>query len=356
MEKKIERLLFVDIAKGIGIIAVLYAHAGGVYWNKWIQPYYMPMFFFLSGIIFSYLRKSVDDIFILVKRLCRSYFYYSVVIILLYIPLFLIGGEDGNFLLKNTIGIIYSRKAIFYPLEKENNITLMDIGNGPMWFLTCMVISWICFGFLYKTYKKNYLVSIIVVFIYIELSVLLTYLPILLPWSIDTAFVGGIFIFWGVVFEETSIYFGKCKKYHSLFFIYYLLMFIAFLMIYNILYSRVSIQWNMSVRDYSSTARCPVLFFMFYSLLGISMMLFLCKILQNLPVLNILLGYIGRHSLEIMCLHMIVYKYLELFNNYVDLHHFLFDKHIKVAVALGLCIIPWGEYLKSLLNTNLIKR
>ncbi len=94
MEKE-ERLMYPDIAKGLGIITVLCAHAGiGIIW---IQPYYMPMFFSLSGCIFMFLRKNTTSCFKSAIKMVQLYFKYSVIVVVMYIPLFFI--KHNNYLL-----------------------------------------------------------------------------------------------------------------------------------------------------------------------------------------------------------------------------------------------------------------
>ena len=137
-----ERLRYVDIARGIGIIAVLCSHAG--IWTDWICIYYMPMFFATSGCIFQFLgRNGVDICIKSAKKIVRLYFVYSLVVGILYIPLFFIKNNNSTFLIRNIIGVFYARKALFSPLGLEENVIFMEYGNGPMWFLPCLAIAWI---------------------------------------------------------------------------------------------------------------------------------------------------------------------------------------------------------------------
>lgn len=197
MEKE-ERLIFVDIAKGLGIVTVLFAHAGRG--NIWIQPYYMPMFFALSGCIFIFLRKNIVDCFKSSIKMARLYFKYSIIVTAMYIPLFFIKHNNCLFFLRNLIGIFYARKAVYSPLDVENNIIFMEFGNGPMWFLPCLSIAWILFIPL-EMLQHKIVFQTICVAIYILLGNCLSKLPIMLPWSFDTAFVAAIFILIGTKYE-----------------------------------------------------------------------------------------------------------------------------------------------------------
>lgn len=48
-----ERLDWIDFAKGIGIILVVWAHTRGFFTN-YIEQFHMPLFFFVSGYLYQY--------------------------------------------------------------------------------------------------------------------------------------------------------------------------------------------------------------------------------------------------------------------------------------------------------------
>ena len=82
-----KRIQWIDIAKGISIILVVYGHSGlnnVPIIGSWLHAYRMPFFFFVSGLLFSgakydtivpFLRKRV-------KTLYRPYFLFSAVLML----------------------------------------------------------------------------------------------------------------------------------------------------------------------------------------------------------------------------------------------------------------------------------
>ena len=76
------RIDWVDMAKGYGIIFAILAHLGVGIADIWIYTFHMPLFFFLSGCVFStkYEFKSF------VKRKCKSlivpYFSLGFIMIL----------------------------------------------------------------------------------------------------------------------------------------------------------------------------------------------------------------------------------------------------------------------------------
>lgn len=58
----------IDIAKGIGIILVVWAHANGPY-SSYITQFHMPFFFFISGLLYRSSDESCSDY---IKRKCRT--------------------------------------------------------------------------------------------------------------------------------------------------------------------------------------------------------------------------------------------------------------------------------------------
>lgn len=82
-----KRIEWIDIAKGISIILVVYGHSGlnsVPIIGSWLHSYRMPFFFFVSGLLF--LGSRYDTIFPFlqkrVKTLYRPYFLFSAILML----------------------------------------------------------------------------------------------------------------------------------------------------------------------------------------------------------------------------------------------------------------------------------
>lgn len=198
------RSSYIDIVKGLGVVAVLCVHAGiignvGIY----ITPYYMPLFLVLSGIGFSLKTRDNDYAINSFKRIALNYFKYAICVFIIALPWIFITHMENSKILLNVFGICYGRKALYYPLSKSNNITWMDFGNGPMWFLPWLATSWLFFGLIVRqnSKKKTYFTIILL----IAITKFLQYFPILLPWSLDTAPIGGVFIYAGTRYKKVDI-------------------------------------------------------------------------------------------------------------------------------------------------------
>ena len=137
LEKKSNaRIKWIDIARGIGILAVMCSHAG--IGSRWIVPYYIPMFVLLSGMTFS-MRDRIDrECLDRAIKIAVQYFKYSFLVFLMYMPLLILDdieiNEVGHFITINIIGVFYARKSFYFPYD-SGNIIFLQYGNGPMWFL-----------------------------------------------------------------------------------------------------------------------------------------------------------------------------------------------------------------------------
>ena len=67
--KKLQRLEYLDIAKGIGILLVVWAHAKGPFQSH-IYQFHMPFFFLISGYLYSSKKNFLEY---LKGKICSLY-------------------------------------------------------------------------------------------------------------------------------------------------------------------------------------------------------------------------------------------------------------------------------------------
>lgn len=88
-----QRIDYIDIAKGIGILLVLWAHLDVCdYVHSSIYLFHMPLFFFISGMFY----KNPTGCKTFVQKALRKYIYPYVLFLLAFIPLTLILDVLGN--------------------------------------------------------------------------------------------------------------------------------------------------------------------------------------------------------------------------------------------------------------------
>ena len=316
MEKS--RLLYIDIAKGIGIILVVCSHTHAHDLMIWAVGFFVPIFYFCSGYMTTY-SSTKDSITQKMKKRARKllppYLFFNL-LLLLYFRRWSITG---------LYGIIYSRYCIF-PLGTDNNNELFIWGNYPMWFITSLLVSYLLYNIL--LYNKN---KSLIIFIYLCITYILSQFPILLPWSIDTAFLSSLIMYAGYyVNTHNIISWGKYE------------IFIC-LLIYSLLFC-IAGDVNLSVRQYGTS------FIVYYTMAitGSICVLWSSKRIERIWI-GQLLAIIGKHSLTIFCIEI-------LFIREVSIAYCKLTNTDEVGILCGICeviiTLLGGTALSILLHRN----
>lgn len=222
-----------DIAKGIAISAVVMGHNGGILpGSSFISPYFMALFFIIAGIFYK--DNSVARAFKLGSVYCQyTLFLFCISLI-----------TQRKQWIHNLFGAFYGRYC-FYPYYDKPNILLMTMENEQLWFLLALLWATLLFGIVLPrldTVKKKVITVIILTII----SWGFTYLPILLPWSLDTVSAFTIFMLVGYWMKQYSVFamFYHCK--------YKYIIFVVLLMVYWSLH-RKNIGILIAQREYGWT-------------------------------------------------------------------------------------------------------
>lgn len=286
-----ERVEWLDVMKGIGIILVVLGH---VYKNEvvfhWIYCFHMPLFFWVSG--YAYKRRTVGaDIRRRIQTILIPYFSFGIME-LIYWQLFerRFRPSDLNFkeAVKGLLGGWFD---------------YLDF-NVQLWFLPCFFLSVVLFNVLnnYCSKKGLYIFSILMAVVFIVLP-----LPVKnwlvfenrdffdwpgmpsLPWGINRIFrFFGFLTLGNLAFEKQILQryiFGKEKRKSFL-------CFLAMLIVtFGISYSRLyltGIWWYVA------------------AICGITGTAILAENLKKIKSLQ----YLGKISLVVLCIHGPVYRIL----------------------------------------------
>jgi hypothetical protein len=205
----------------------------------------------------------------------KPYFFFSVVLLLIY----------KRFAWNDIVGVFYSRYCL-YTYHAPDNIFFMKATNSPMWFLTAMFATFPLFYIIMK--NEKYIKWIILSYLLITWGC--TFLPILLPWSLDVVFIMAIFMYIGVLFRRQENLLNKPSYIYGL-------IIAAFLIL-----CKVNGEPNPSVRELGHS----LLLYMITGVLGSISMMWICKHLEGKPFSG-LLADIGRHTLVIFCLQIFIF-------------------------------------------------
>lgn len=195
VEKINERELWIDVLKGIAILLVVVGHNCEGKLNSFIFSFHMPLFFLISGYLFSsklpkkYFIKSFE-------RLLIPYFSF---LIILTIP-FIIINIHKEVSIKENITLIISN------LLGGGNLTG---ALGPLWFITVLFVANNVFNFII------YLKKIPVFFIFIPLLTIVGFLLIYynnyLPWNLSVVPIAVLYLGVGYLLKHIYTY----NKYFS---------------------------------------------------------------------------------------------------------------------------------------------
>lgn len=297
------RLDWVDKAKGIGILLVIYGH-NYPFAESYIYGFHMPLFFFISG-MFHPDKIDYNSIKKRFKSLIIPYFIWAL---LLYIFWVFLGRHYGNSV-SNNLDPINNFIGIFYA---QGGMQFMDWGI-PLWFLPCLFLSFLLFGFI--TSIKNRLIQYLILIFFIGFGFVYPhYFEFKLPWSFDVACVSLIFYKTGNFLKNRLVALNSNKVGFWVIGILFLCTFLALL--------------NSKVDMYRSMYGNMVLFI----ITGLSGTLFIILISKKIKFHNSLI-FLGRHTIPLLALQLRALTVVKL-----------------VLICIGIQVISFNEPIKFLLT------
>lgn len=322
------RVRYLDIAKGISLLLVMISHSCGMpFGSKYFTAFYIQIFFVLSGVTYKRRNTVSENVCKRFKGVIIPYFIYNLIIVVINVIL-------GNLktletLIEAVIGSLYSRYC-FYPIDYTGeNRYFMQIGNSPLWFLTAMFLSSCIFYYAVEWInekKRGYICSVI----FILLTILLEQLPILLPWSIDTAFLGAYFMLVG--------YYGKRICLQE---IRWKTLILALVMYTICCYYNEGI--NISIRQYGNYGGVSVLAVCIIGIIGTLLCINLSKKLELIPMIRDILDYIGKNTIMFLALHVTIFSIFDNMLNWIgicqDVNGIVYYGvgAVRLVVTIGVC-------------------
>jgi len=288
------RVVWIDYAKFIGIILVICAHqTKNLGWFDFISAFGIPLFFFLSGFLFSFKKYDNYQSFLKarVKQLVIPYFLMNFIA---YIP-WLFFFRHLNEFFYSTSHFYKSFAGIFY-------------GNGfddwlmqciPSWFIICLFtlenIYFLLFRNLKGTYKYLALASFFLI-CWLDGK----YDPVRWPWGFNVALVGIIFYGAANLFKE------NVKQLVALSTPILALISASTLPIVLFVASRNHADMNLNLYN-----NYPLFFLGGFA--GIIFILTLSRLLDRLVGHVKLYEYIAQNTMFIMAFHLMVMSLVNLF-------------------------------------------
>lgn len=165
----------IDILKGVGITLMIMGHIGfGGKFDRYIHSFHMPLFFIVSGYLYSEKREVPIKVLLLnkVKRFLVPYIFFAIV----------------NYVCWLFVNI--KKSNIFAPLGHLiwHNTEKLPI-CGAIWFLTAIFWTEVIYIVIQRTVKNRVAKEIIIWGLSVGISIVQSYISFTLPLSIDIGIV-----------------------------------------------------------------------------------------------------------------------------------------------------------------------
>lgn len=339
------RYEFIDISKGIGILMVVWAHIllVGVS-HSVIYAFHMPLFFFISGLLFNKEKyfSLVHFIKQRTKRLFVPYLWYSIVTWCIWACFRYFRNDDVDSYLMPLLQTFIAQGSGAYIVH-----------NSALWFIPCLFAVEVLY-FLFS--KFNEWITLMLSFAVAIVGCILinvygdSYL-FLLPWNLDAAFFA--LPFYSVanairrhVTLQRLIAMVTEYKIYSLFLTLGLC---TLLLSLSVNYSECSMG--------SSSYECPLWIFFLRAFIGcFAVILFSILVSVFLSKIRLckILKWFGRNSLDVMCLHIPIKGFVIILVTYflrvsIDVQESVLYSGISFIITTFVMVpIIWGvnKYLR----------
>ncbi len=285
-----ERINWVDVARGIGVLLVIYGHGLAATPLRFIiYSFHMPLFFFLSGLVF-HKRKNEKYLTVLkkdFKRILIPYFIFAAISFTLWLSNIPFDRIRWDLVLKQIIGIFYG--------SGNNGYLAINI---VLWFLPCLFIVKQIFWFISRLEIKL-IIPILFLFSALGYSFYIFAPNIKLPFGFESALTGVVFFGLGYMWNFIP------DKYNQIF-KKYTLVFILILFVSTIIFSLT----NFNIYNHQVDLRLNRInnYFLFYlaAFSGILSVILISMKINKDRVLE----YFGRNSLLLFVWHLVVFSYI----------------------------------------------
>ncbi|RJE46912.1 MULTISPECIES: acyltransferase family protein [unclassified Dehalobacter] len=187
-ENNESRIIWLDVMKGIGILSVVWGHAGHPY-SFLMFFFHMPLFFFISGYLYRPVGKVVPLQYLVrrSKQLLVPYVFYIILITAFLAVLSVLKGQSVDI---NWTALILGGSKL-------------EGAYGTFWFVTCLFFVQIFFDFVIRKIRPRWLVVLTIaacfVFAFWESRF---HQDFFVPWNMDVALFGIVFYALGFLFKQ----------------------------------------------------------------------------------------------------------------------------------------------------------
>lgn len=288
-----QRVQYIDVAKGIGILLVVLFHVELL--ENVTGKFHMPLFAYLSGLLFqSKYYMDVKSVFLWVQKKVKGIYIPFIKYNLIFLVL-------HNFFLRVSILSDATNVEYFSPKDIAlQGVKILLLGGGeslvgPLWYLIAMlefatlycVIRYVCSRIFVNEKAQSLSVTVACV-----LAMIIGFSPIALPRNLNRALV--LMMYYHLGFKLKSIQIEENEKKRP----------------YILLIDTISILGLLLGVHYTEGWATFHMLIIPASLGGIQLVVHLARIIakKDTSIIFTYLSYVGKHSLEILALHLLAYK------------------------------------------------
>lgn len=283
--KIMERVAWLDVLKGLGIMTVVWGHSGSknAFYMFW---FHMPLFFFISGYLYrlnpqqtgiAYVKRKVNHLLV-------PYIYYLILLAFMMFSLSLWKGQSA---------------AQFWSLNWKGFVwggSLLEGVYATFWFTTCLFFVQIVYDLICRKVPSAFYRGLFVLACFLIAYWESRYLvESFVPWNIDVGLYALMFYALGHYFKQTRV-FEKPKARNLLFGLS-----VIILLGFIYLYSQQILDYGLDMKHrqyyyFGSNLIVPLV--ITFILVRLSMFL------SKWTAINNALTFIGRAAMVIMYLHI----------------------------------------------------
>ncbi len=283
------RSIWIDAAKGVGIILIFLGHVWSTVTPSalyvWIYAFHVPLFFFVSGLTLKPGAGPLGSVVVKkLRTLILPYLCYALLGYAFYVAGYFLAQKQGIRVEQFDYGLWPPLAGIFYGTIGDGRLI-----NGPVWFLAALFWTFLI-GYLINTLIRQPLLQWLVVLALTALGLSLAE-KVTLPFSGVAALSALVFLQAGYSAQRlgSTPPWPEGTRWAI----------VAALFVVS-LFSQV----NDFVRFGEGVVGNP-LWFLLFAFTGLWMVVLL---LQLIEARSRWLAFIGRYSLEIMLIHMLIIK------------------------------------------------
>ena len=331
-----KRFIWIDYAKAIGIFLVVFGHTAipGYLYNA-IFSFHMPLFFFISGYLFSFKKYGSYKYFLSkkIKQIVIPYFYFNIIT---YIFWFFIGRKFGNDstrvipFYKPLIGIMYG-----------NGIGDFLVHNIASWFLACLFVVENLFFLFFRSVAKNNKLFLMIISVFLGF-IDYTYDPVRWPWSFNVALIALVFYASGNLARKKIDIFLQTRV------IFLILIMLLIFPVY-LFFSAINSGVNLNLNYYHN-----YWYFWLGAFSGILIVVVISRLLELYLGKTSFIEYISKNTIIILIFQFIAMSVVKAFTLYIlKMPLTTFDNKVLVNILVSLIVIIMLVPLMFIIDNHL---